>query len=744
VSSPADRNVTTLLDLTATPPPGGAMNPTLQALLDRSVVLPEDWEELPALVRADLYSTAERDEVIRKLLAERLLTPFQAECVMTGRAGDLILGRYRILEQLGQGGMGVVYRGEHVHLRRPVAIKVTTVGGDDNPRLLHRFYAEARAVARLRHPNIVACLDGGRDRPPGLTARPRDFFVMEYVPGQDLFALVRDHGPLSVHRAADLFRQVADALAEAHKHGLVHRDLKPCNILVTPDWQAKLLDFGLALERARKLTEPGMLLGTVGYMAPEQARDPSSVDGRADVFALGGTLYWALTGREPFPESGNPLADLTRRFTAAPPDVRAVRGEVPADLAELVRDMMHPDPDRRFPSAAAVATALVPFGRWAQPAAEDAPDAAPAAPRVLVVDDEPTVRSYIAALLSGEFDVREAETGEEALAALERERFGLVVLDATIPGTTAPELIAAIRRHCPDPRPMILLVSGAMPTPALGGMVVAGADDFLKKPFTAAEFRSRVRAVLARQQSSIEQVRPASGDTMRVGLEKLSRSVPPPPPVPAAHPWDVMTVTVARLLVDAGYLAPGYRSRVARYIRVMAAEVPGTGEYARLKDPSFLTLLASGASLFDVGQLVVPGGVPLKPGRLDADDRQVIQTHPAAGADLLTSLAAKFPTETASVALAAELVRGHHERWDGTGYPDRLAGTDIPLAARVVAIATVYDALRSRRPYRPAMNHTRAVRVITVESPGQFDPTLLAAFAAAAPRIDQVYQQYPS
>src|SRR5438874_11052406 len=174
---------------------------------------------------------------------------------------------------------------------------------------------------------------------------------MEFIPGQDLYGLIREKGPITPHRTCDLFRQIADALSEAHRHGLVHRDIKPSNVLVTPDWQAKVLDFGLARLPHRTVTEPGTLLGTVGYMAPEQARDPSGVDARADLWSLGATMYWALTGREPYPETGNAVQDLHRRFTTTPAPVRRVRPDVPPEVSDLVTRLMDSEPEMRFPSA---------------------------------------------------------------------------------------------------------------------------------------------------------------------------------------------------------------------------------------------------------------------------------------------------------------------------------------------------------------------------------------------------------
>ncbi|HEY1190187.1 MAG TPA: serine/threonine-protein kinase, partial [Gemmata sp.] len=345
-----------------------AAMPPAQSLLSRLlslfVLLPEAWEDVPAEHRDILTRIVAVDVLLNKLLALQLLTRYQVDTIRKGGPEDLILGNYRLLDVLGQGGMGTVYRAEHVLLRRQVALKVMARSTDVSSRLVHRFYGEARAVARLQHPHIVTCFDAGRHTRTGPGAQTRDYFVMELIPGQDLFGLVRDSGPLPPLRACDIFRQVADALAEAHRHGLVHRDIKPSNVLITPDGQAKVLDFGLARLPTQQMTEPGVVLGTIGYMAPEQARDPHSVDSRADLFSLGATLYWALTGRDPYPESGNPIQDLHRRFTTVPLPVRRVRPEVPSEVSDLVARLMEPDPEMRFPSARTVSAALTGFTLW--------------------------------------------------------------------------------------------------------------------------------------------------------------------------------------------------------------------------------------------------------------------------------------------------------------------------------------------------------------------------------------------
>jgi response regulator RpfG family c-di-GMP phosphodiesterase len=715
-------------------PPGTRETPIphAQALLNRllatQVVLPEEWDEVPPAERDALIRLTSADSLLSRLLALHLLTRFQVDAIRRGGADDLILGNYRVLDVLGQGGMGTVYRAEHFQLRRQVALKVMARSTDVSPRLIHRFYGEARAVARLQHPHIVTCFDAGRHSKPGCS--PRDYFVMELIPGQDLFTLVRERGPLTPLRACDIFRQVADALGEAHRHGLVHRDIKPSNVLITPDGQAKVLDFGLARLPTQQMTEPGVVLGTIGYMAPEQARDPHSVDSRADLFSLGATLYWALTGRDPYPETGNPVQDLHRRFTTTPQPVRRVRPEVPPEVSDLVTRLMDPDPEMRFPSARTVSAALTGFTVWLPQgvAANTSPSRlnASGAGRVLVVEDDPTVRALMYALLQDQYDVREVDDGEAGLLELLRDPPDLVVVDVGLPGMSGTELIEKARAAGLDSdRMKVLLTSGELPAEALGGLSVSGADDFISKPFAPVEFLSRARALLLR--------RPGRGQ------DPVSAA---PPPAANERPSgaEALSLTVSRLLAETQLISEGQWARVARCVRALARAVPEQGEYARLKDERYLAVLSAVAPVYDIGLLGVPRHTLLKPDRLDAAERSIVQTHCSIGGEVLIGVAQALGGEVPGLDVAAEVARCHHERWDGTGYPDGLAGEDIPLPARVVALVAVYEALRSRRPHRPPLSHAQSVRLIAQDSPGQFDPILVTAFLTVAARFDQIHQ----
>ncbi len=281
--------------------------------------------------------------------------------------------RYRVLGLLGQGGMGAVYKAEHRRMGRLVALKVISpalVGGDAAVR---RFHQEVQAAARLHHPNIVTAHDADQ-------AGGTHFLVMEYVDGVSLDRLVAEKGPLPICEACDYGRQAALGLQHAHEQGMVHRDVKPHNLMCEADGRIKILDFGLArLARAEEtaveaggpagasaLTAVGSLMGTADYMAPEQAGDARSADGRADVYSLGCTLYHLLTGRVPFP-GGSTRDKVLRPAMEAPADLGQLRPGLPAGLNAVVRKMMAKDPAARFRTPAEVAAALAPYAARAPP-----------------------------------------------------------------------------------------------------------------------------------------------------------------------------------------------------------------------------------------------------------------------------------------------------------------------------------------------------------------------------------------
>jgi hypothetical protein len=270
--------------------------------------------------------------------------------------------RYRVLGPLGAGGMGVVYKAVHLLMERVVALKVLNRSLTARPGFAERFRREVKAAARLAHPNIVTAYDADE-------AAGTHFLVMEYVAGTTLDREVARRGPLPVREACELARQAALGLQHAHERGMVHRDVKPHNLLLTPGGQVKILDFGLArvVEEggAGALTLPsGTLLGTPDYVAPEQARDPGRADIRADIYSLGCTLYHLLTGRPPFP-AGTALQKLLAHQEYSPPPLETARGDVPQELTRVLERMLAKDPARRYATPADVAADL---GRLTDPA----------------------------------------------------------------------------------------------------------------------------------------------------------------------------------------------------------------------------------------------------------------------------------------------------------------------------------------------------------------------------------------
>jgi hypothetical protein len=265
--------------------------------------------------------------------------------------------RYRVVGLLGQGGMGAVYEAEHLVMQRTVALKVISSAYTARAGAVERFRREARAAARLSHPNIVAAFDAEH-------VGDTHFLVMEYVEGTNLSRVVKERGPLPVREACDYIRQAALGLQHAHERGMVHRDVKPGNLMLTPDGTVKVVDFGLAALTAERgpggLTDENAVMGTPDYLAPEQAEDAHGADIRADVYSLGCTLYFLLTGRIPYPAPTVVKKILAHREQALPP-LRQTRPDVPPELAGVVARMLAKKPQDRYQTPAEVAAALTPF-----------------------------------------------------------------------------------------------------------------------------------------------------------------------------------------------------------------------------------------------------------------------------------------------------------------------------------------------------------------------------------------------
>ena len=300
----------------------------LEHLLNQSIVLPEEWQALEASVRNTIQKCDDRDEVLEQLTRHGLLTEYQAARISAGTYHGLVLGTYRVLDRIGAGGMAVVFKAEHIDMRHLVAIKVLPLTAGQDSRMQSRFMSEMRAVARLHHPNIVGAIDAGRFTSSDPDQPVLQYLVMEYVPGLNLEDQINNSGPLKPY-LCNFVHQIACALAETHKFQLVHRDVKPSNIIVTPEDQAKLLDFGLARRFDARMTQAGTILGTIDFMAPEQARDASKADIRADIYGLGGTLFWCLTGQLPFPHDESLSGSVLRRMDQPPPSLRMLCPELP-------------------------------------------------------------------------------------------------------------------------------------------------------------------------------------------------------------------------------------------------------------------------------------------------------------------------------------------------------------------------------------------------------------------------------
>lgn len=326
-------------------------------------------EELTAL-KAQLPNTNRGRLIARAMVDLGAITRFQAERLLAGRTQGFRLDQYIILEQIGQGGMGRVYKARHRTMNRIVALKVLATSLLKNERALDLFLREVHAAARLVHPHIVTAFDANK-------TGERYYLVMEYIDGPNLDQLVQQQGPLEVGLACDLIRQAAIGLQCAHGQHMVHRDIKPANLLIQlrgaegegAPGLVKISDFGLArLYQPEKnpnvsdtiLTKPNTVMGTPDYLSPEQARNLHKTDIRSDLYSLGCSFYFLLSGRVPFP-GGTAMEKLIRHGTEKPEPIETFRKDVPPEVSAILTKLMAKLPEDRYQEPSDLAAALEPF-----------------------------------------------------------------------------------------------------------------------------------------------------------------------------------------------------------------------------------------------------------------------------------------------------------------------------------------------------------------------------------------------
>ena len=424
------------------------------------------------------------------------------------RVGTTLAG-YRVVERLGRGGMGIVYRAEHLRLGRPAALKIVAPELAGDRAFRERFAREARIAATLEHPHVVTVYDAGE-------ADGVLYLAMRLVEGGDLAAELLTRGALEPARAIEICGQVAGALDEAHARGLIHRDVKPANVLL--DGRGSYLtDFGLAHGTPTGgISRPGDLVGTIHYVAPEQIQG-ADLSGAADQYALAAMLFHCLCGGPPFGRSSD-VAVMYAHMHDDPPAASAARAGLPPALDAVLARGMEKVPARRFPTCAALVKAarqvleaagpldLAP-PRVVPPEGDDSKvttqtdlPAQPAASadrrtRVLLVGVDPQTRALARVALAGRCDVREVEGGDAVVDAAREQRPDLVLLDWAAPGPGARATVAALRAD-PMTREVKIVLAVDWESGGSEDVRAAGADDLVETPFSPLQLQVKLRRLL--------------------------------------------------------------------------------------------------------------------------------------------------------------------------------------------------------------------------------------------------------
>jgi putative two-component system response regulator len=590
-----------------------------------------------------------------------------------------VVGSYRLMERIGRGGMATVYRAYQPALDRHVAIKVLAEFFAEDAIYLERFRHEARSVARLRHPNILEVYDFGHD--DGVA-----FIVMELVEGGTLAD--RLGAPMQLDEVLALLEPLAAALDYAHSRGVLHRDLKPSNILLRDDSTPVLADFGLAklAGAVRRLTASGTVMGTPEYMSPEQASD-DGVGAPSDRYSLAVVAHEMLTGRVPF-ESDTPAAVLISHVTRPMPPAHELSGELSAHVEDVLRRGLAKNPGDRYATASSFVSALRPAAWPGSLAAEPSVSTTPErrrpgrhTPVVLVVDDSAANRELIEACLAGvDCEVRTAHDGVSALKAVRAAPPDLVLLDVQMPGMDGYEVCQRIKASPKGSLLPVVMITALDHSTDRVRALDSGADDFMSKPVDRVELVARVRSALR-----LKRVYDSLDSTEQV-IYSLAAAVEAKDPYTEAH-----------------------THRVAESARRIGALMG--------LSPEDQDALYRGGIIHDIGKIGVPDQILLKPGVLDVEEQTKMHLHPVIGESIVAPLQ--------SSAELRPMIRHHHERYDGTGYPDRLASHEIPLLARIMSVCDAYDALTNDRPYRDRLSLEQAIAILQGGAGLQWDPQIV-------------------
>jgi putative two-component system response regulator len=582
--------------------------------------------------------------------------------------------------------MAEVYKGYHEDLDRYVAIKVLPDFFADEPSARERFHQEARSIARLNHPNIIRVFDYGKDA--GVI-----YLVLEFIEGDTL----GDHlgQPMALDAVVKLLTPIASALDHAHAQRLLHRDIKPSNILMKRDGTPMLGDFGLArmFESNRKLTASGTVMGTPEYMSPEAISEGKSGP-PSDLYSLAILAYEMLTGRVPF-QAATPAAVLVSHLNQAMPPTPELSGELSAHLEAALRRGLAKNPSERYSSASELIAALKPAA-WPALTAERStgksqsrPMTTSRLPEVLVVDDSEANRELIEACLAGvDCRVQSAATGPRALAIIQSNPPDLVLLDVQMPEMDGYEVCRRIKATPQGKLLPVIMITGLESVDDRVRALESGADDFMSKPVERTELLARVQSALR-----LKAVYNTLDNAQQVIVALASA-------VEAKEKYTQM-----------------HAQRVANMARVV-------GERLGLDEPE-LDILYRGALIHDIGKIGVPEAILLKAGPLTLDEQRQMQAHPVIGERIVR------PLNSGAGLLA--IIRNHHERIDGRGYPDGLSGDGIPLGARIVAVCDAYDALINDRPYRKKHSQEEAIGVLVDGAGVQWDSNVVRALAARFP-----------